>query len=376
MNRNCFERMIAPVGFCHYDDSIWFLQFNISVLVKLNLKSMGIEDAYRIPNKPLIRVGAYTDKVIEHEGVLYIFLNDSERIFRFSIIESRFIEPISFPVGFKIRGNAIVKYSDLILIMPYGGDNIIILNLSNNTINSIPVELTDLYIKNNCCCYKDGIYFVDMRKNQIYILNMNTLTMDTRPFKMGEGIHFGICENEGRFFIPDDSKEEICIINDKNETSYIKGFPNGYKYLSGASFISMHKMNGYIYLFPQDSNMILKIDCEKNSIGSITSLDEFGICIDAQKNKFISQIYNDVIRIGDMFYSYYYMGQCWHIIDPTTDTIERAELKIDSEEVMDMLCRLFDVEEREEIILKEGPGVYNLPFFIKSLIHVHTCINN
>jgi hypothetical protein len=126
-----------------------------------------------------------------------------------------------------------------------------------------------------------------------------------------------------------------------NKTTELTGFPDGFTPGRRVSFSFAIVYDGNLFVFPNQSNMILQIDITTNDINLFTNLDE------RKESRFFTPNGNRYLTaslVGDYIYAVSNYEYVLQKIDPKTKEIENISIELPDEVYSDL--RLFDNAER------------------------------
>lgn len=207
----------------------------------------------------------------------------------------------------------------------------------------------------------------ECNSNRVWAINTDTLKTDIYSVGDKENSYFGICSfGQDKYALPFNDGSGLLLTDKRFREERFIPVPEEYEYLTNAAFVKMFA-DSSLYLFPQDSDAILRLCMNNNILEYVTDKSEFKACKN-EDGKFISQVYNDAIKIGDFYYTYYIMRQEWHILDSNTGELSCVGNKIRYQYIAEEICKLFDNRERFEIVLKEGYTNATLENFIAAIL--------
>lgn len=358
---------MSPIGFCACGEHIWFLQLGSNLMLSLNLHNMEICDARRIPECCSLRDGTYTEKLIVFKEKIFIFLSGESRSYCFDTKKDKFIESIEFPDGFRLSMNCVVEKDNQILILPYNDRYILRMDMDSGQIEKNKISENNISFQKEVILENNSIIASECNSNRVWAINTDTLKTDIYSVGDKENSYFGICSfGQDKYALPFNDGSGLLLTDKRFREERFIPVPEKYEYLTNAAFIKMFA-DSSLYLFPQDSDAILKLRMNNNILECVTDRSGFKACKN-EDGKFISQVYNDAIKIGDFYYTFYIMKQEWHILDSNTGELSCVGNKIQHQYIAEEISKLFDNREHFETVLKEGYTNATLENFIAAIL--------
>lgn len=282
------ERPLCSAFECMYDDGsfIWFPAYNFNALFKMDKSTWKAEYMGSFPSEARNGLRLY-HSVAACGDKLFFAPESAEEIAEYDISNHNF-KKITFdlnPVKERVAYNpgdkfcSAVSYRHWIFFIPASYPAIVRYDCITGKLdyfkdwieplNRLIIDPHEIYF-NQACVSGSCIVMASYNANAAVKFDMDNCT--SRVYKVGEYCYCGICFDGENFWMP--PRHQGPVVKWNAETGTCKeydNFPDGFL-RKDFSFQNISCANGYVWLFPNSSNMALKVNvCD----GSITIAEEF-----------------------------------------------------------------------------------------------------
>ena len=261
-----------------YDDgeNFWVTMFRFNALFKINKKSFKAEYKGSFPNESATIPCLYID-VAFYDGKLYFAPHQAKEIAGYDI-ESGVFFKISVPSLKKTNESArfisLFQYDRYIF---FARENGVILRYSpkDGGLQYFDCLGEDKDIRFGAVCTNENVLVLASNNTKsVLIFNMDSCESDLNYIAYERGEFSGICFDGNNYWLSPLREGNVIKWNgiDKNCETF-SDYPKDFAVANGKqSFFSAHYVSGFVWLFPQNANMALKINvCD----GTFSVAEEF-----------------------------------------------------------------------------------------------------
>ncbi len=317
-----------------YDDgnNLWFTAINFNALFKMDKQAWKAEYVGSFPEEEAYGSRLY-GPITAYDGNLYFAPKFAQEIAEYSPRCNTF-KKISIPEATGKPGiqdfsspeyNEAVPYKTCLFFVGFSHPAIVRMDMTTGRLDIFSDWLEPL---NRLISNPDGFYFKSvcvvgscivaaaLSANAVVIFDMDTCISNVFEVGSKKCRYSGICFDGTNYWLSPRYDGPIVKWNPKGIYREYESFPRGY--ISGMlSFLNIRYSSGYVWLFPNQANMALKIDiCDE----SITIAEEFQQeceCDLLGPNYIFSKIIGDVI--------FTCTGKTNHLIAYNCETENRRE---------------------------------------------------
>lgn len=338
---------ITLKDFTYHKNRLWFSPLMFNGLFSYDIQTKKMEYLGKIPGERNYQEGI-SSVIIGEKEHLYLFPTKGKYFIIYDIIRCKF-ETIYLGIKDKIKQNSLelneencfidgYKDKEYVYLMHYKKRELIKYNLNTKSIeNSIIIkDNTNHENRGRRCCKNNEIIYFTRGNDCIY--EYNTLSNEIGYTQLDNKNIFFMHEIEEGFVAISDKC--INILNEKKELVkeiyYPKDFIGG-----EVPFSDFIKINNYIYMFPKNGNMILKLSVKEEKVECFLTVEETG---QEYTNEY-AYYYTCAHIVKNKIYAYALQKQCLHVIDLTDKSLEVIELIMDDRiENIYSNAKMFEVE--------------------------------
>jgi len=340
--RNEKEHRINFFDFKVKDATLWGVIWEFNGLFSVSLNDNRLIYRGAIPEERTFDGRLYSSLSLLEDSIFLIPCS-AKNISRYDLITNQFgLTPVEGAGKSKFFNSC--EYAGDIYAIPYYYTALVKFNAETGEIDENRDIIIELERQGVCAGYfdkggatVDGDVVMLASRSGNTVLKYNMQTSNFKLYNVGktENKYTGIVFDGKDYWLFAD-KGGIVRWNEKDSSvKNIDELPDGFATGKTASFRCCVVYEGDVFVFPWQSNMILKINTATNEITTLANTDE--------RNKHISFVpdtakYLHAERVGDYIYASSAFENCLQKIDPRTGTIENVPLSLaeeDYEKIMD-----------------------------------------
>jgi len=334
INKN--EHRINFFDFKAKDDTLWGITWELNGLFSVSLSDNRLIYRGAIPEERMFD-GRLISSLSLTEDSIFLIPCAGNSIARYDLNNNQFgLTHIKGAGKSKFYNSC--EYAGDIYAIPYYYPAMVKYNTETGKIDENREIIIELERHGACAGYfdkggavADGDILMLASKCSNTVIKYN---MQTSNFKL---CNVGITENKytrivfnGKDYWLFTDKGGFVRWNEKDgSVTYIDELPDGFTPGKTNSFRCFVVFEGDVFIFPWQSNMILRINTATNKITPLANID--------QRNKHVSFVpdtekYLHAERVGDYIYASSAYENCLQKIDPLTGTIESIPLALSDED--------------------------------------------
>lgn len=369
------DTRFLPIAACIKDETIWFIQFNSNKLIKADRSTFEVEKIISIPGEPPYRNLLYNCHIMDIGESLLLLLEKGRRIYEYEI-ETDTIKTYSPHIeNFIIHSEIVIENDHKLYLFPYEGNSILEYDYRRDTTKER--RLGEKKIKAAKCYERVGskIYMADKDSNSLYQYDFSDGSYTATKIGPEDNRYWGVKRVGNCYVLPHVQKKAITIWNEENgEITELTEFPGNYSCLEGYAYLNMYEQNGYLYIFPFFSNMILMVDVKNGKIIQAFPDVFYDVDYDRSSEQFTYAMYFCAENRQGCIYACAAYRKGWDLFHLETETIQsQKEFKIEKTEDKEILDCLLDNNDYEESFYEdELPEICNLENYIKNIYKCDT----
>lgn len=364
------DALLLPITVCIKDEVIWFIQFNSNKLIKMDRATYEVKKIISIPSEPLYRNRLYNCHIMDIGESLLILLEKGRQIYEYDIETDTIKIHKPHMEDFIFHSEIVIENNNKLYLFPYGSNSILEYDYRRDKTNEI--RLGEKKIKAARCYEQIGskVYMADKDSNSLYQYDFSDGSHVTTKIGLEDNRYWGVKRVGSCYVLPHMKKKAITIWNEENgEITELTEFPKNYLCLEGYAYLNMFEQNGYIYIFPFFSNMILKVDIKKRKITQAFADIFYDADYDQNSERFSGEMYLCAKRYQNCIYAYAVYRKSWDVFNLETEIVKkREEFEIRKMEYKEALECIFDGKVYEESFCEgEQSVICTLENYIKNI---------
>jgi len=315
-----------------HNDSFWFTIVDINALFRMDKQTWETEYIGEFPNEDHSNWQLH-GPIIDYGGNLYFAPGRAKEIAEYDLENNTIKQiPVLKPrVGtnsldskiYKFCGS--VKYKEYLFFVGCYYPAILRVDMTTGKsdyftdwlepLKKLSSDLGGRYF-DNICVVGSHIAAVAMSANAVAIFDMDTCT--SKVYEVGSKgcCYSGICYDGSNYWLSPKFNGPIVKWNPNTAFKEFDNFPDGFSVNEG-SFSNICCSGGYIWMFPNEANMALKINLQDESIVVAEEFQEKCECDNTDSCYFFSMVSNDII--------YAFMGKTKRLISFDCKSKQRRE---------------------------------------------------
>jgi hypothetical protein len=288
-NPNCNH--LTFWNLCNDSEYFWFTPYGFNALFKMNKQTWKMEYTRSFPSEKIDRF--LYGKFAEHNEKLYFSPYEASEIAVYDINLKKFqkikinenviannakfyhietYDKYVFFIGH--RYPAIVRYDTETEELYYFTDWLKPLEKMSNS---------DGFYFSDGCIFDDRLFLPFLGANVIVEFNMNTCISKNHRIGRDDNTYHNICFDGNDFWITTRKNKTVVKWSPKTgKYKEYRDFTVGFVGGNNSDFVGVAYLDGYVWLFPYEANMALKIDVKTEEI---TIAEEFQEICNAKKEK-------------------------------------------------------------------------------------------
>lgn len=366
------DTLFLPITLCVKEGAIWFIQLNSNKLIMVDRVTYEVKKIVDIPSEPSFYSRSYNYHIVDLENRLLILLEKSKQIYEYEIEKDTITVHRPQTENFVFRSEVVIEKDSKLLFFPYGHNNILEYDYCTDAV--VKKEIGQKNLKLAKCHEIIGtkVYLVDKESNALYQYDIVNSSYDVTHIGGQDSKYWGVKKCGKYFVLPHAGKKTVTLWNEENgEITELINFPEQYACMEKFAYLDMFEKDGYVYIFPQYANMILKIDVEKKVITQAFTDIFFNTKYETKTEQINGGMYLCAKRYGNCVFAYATYKECWQILNlETMDVQESSAFEVKKTEHKDLLeCLWNDREYDETFCENERLAICNLENYIKNIVN-------
>lgn len=372
---NIFDRhkelFFDVTDFVLIDRHVWFLSSTMNIVFVMDRDTFEVTDAIEIPYGNILeKYMSYRMVVVEN--YLVLIPGCGNRIIRLDLSQRTFdtLEIGKYGVSIKFGSYAVCK--EYLYMLPAFENRILKYDVVQNKIVyevKLEQKRNGLLLETIMDVTDSYIYAAEAGGSHIYKYDMQNDTFEKIKIAREDIQLFGIKKVKDLFLLILMNKDEILLWDEKeNRVWELEGLPKGYS-AKTRPFCDLVEYEETIYLFPEQSDKVYKMDMNRMSLEQYYEIAEGErnggeVCFTRAKN------------IGEEILAFSHWHNQWVIINPKENTVTKNNAIV-QDEILDRIAGYSTVDvDRQGRSHEEDKDFYSLHNYIKDVVRSRVTVQS